>query len=563
MDQMLDLSIIDKLIDEELESVKLKKISLELAIWRFLTVAEDRVRCSYIDENMNFEEISFINFQMKFIYKFSIQKICRDMLKTNVKKINLKTNQLVYKEYSELISSSFNYVQKYNILSRLYDNYFDLSVNGNIVNCTYKQNAYLCEYSALELLGHGQSERDLFISAILSFYYLNKETSLKCFVFDKFESKVLLKNRSISYKFDSSFLNILNVAFGELKRKCVFNGNFIFKWGDSETTRKVIDAILTRCLSHLLIMWVAVKKYNFVGGFEDNLILQINKEMLVEEIALISNINNKNIIYEVINFLTYPINDPNADSALQPIFDFQGNLYLPCIHIIESNIERNIFTLYSRKETKEYDRGSKVFELSMIESIEKNLTNYNYKKNFEIRISKKTQEYDFILIDKINKFIMIVELRWMIQPADPREISRKINACREKLDKVKEKKEYMRNFKENFEKSLYLDNLDEYSIQGVIVIDGYGGEFSGDIDIPLTTMEIFNIALCSCKGLIEVYESIKSLKWLPRENEFFCKANEVVEIGHYTFNISGLSIINRNTNSYIKSLKLFFEKFEI
>ena len=70
------------------------------------------------------------------------------------------------------------------------------------------------------------------------------------------------------------------------------------------------------------------------------------------------------------------------------------------------------------------------------------------------------------------------------------------------------------------------------------------------------------MALSYCCDLKEVFNSIKSLGWLPKENEFFSRGEDIFEIGGYEFHIPGIRIINRDTNSYKNTLKSFFENFK-
>lgn len=562
---MLDLDKIDELIDEEIDGVKLSKICIELSIWRYLTVAEDLTKISYIHEDCNFENIFFINYKMKFVYKFAIQKICREMLNIQTIKVNNKTDSKSYKEYSNLIRVCFGYVGKYNMLSNLYEEsiYLNEKIDNNY-SYEYNRSEYLCEYSALELLSHGKSIRDIFITIILSLYSVRKDTQFKSVVFEAYRERVTLRKRKVTYDFFDFDVYNFDSLFGKLSREGIFECDFNYKWGGTDFTRGVINSILFRCLFHVVMIWVAMRKYNFIGGFEDCLVLKINKNILIENIKFISGFENTDSITEILNFLVYPVEDVNADFALQPIFLFNDNFYLPCFHILESNMERNIISLYARKEKKRFDKESKVFEYHMVESIEKNIINkYRYEKNFKIRVLKKDQEYDFIIIDQDNKVIVIVELRWMIQPADPREISRRISACREKVDKVKEKKKFFLNGIEFFEERLDIKGLDEYELHGLIVLDGYGGEYSGNESIPITTLEVFNLSLANCKNLRLVYQSLKSLEWLPQENVFFESDRMNLDLNEYSFSIPGLRIIDRDTDKYVEYLNDFFRNYEL
>lgn len=252
----------------------------------------------------------------------------------------------------------------------------------------------------------------------------------------------------------------------------------------------------------------------------------------------------------------------NSDAALQPLFLHGENYFIPCFHIIESNIERNLTILFARNGAKEFNKQSHIFEKKMISQIEEKLDNKIYRKNYKIRINKKDQEFDFLFIDNINKKLLIIELRWMIQPADPREVINKMNACKEKINKVKEKKEFIKNNIFEFSKDLNIPLLQEYSIDGIIVIDGYSGLFTENLMIPLVPFEIFNIALKNTKDFNHLYNSLSSLDWLPKENKHFNLRFYNLKNKDNIFKVPGLEILEELPLNYIRLLDSFFKNFK-
>lgn len=563
---MFDLNKIDKNFDEDYENIKLTFTSRELAIWRFLTVVEDFTRIMYM--NIGTSDPVSLSIQLddiKYVYKFAINRIYRQFKSFPNTNLKLTTDKKSYLEYFDLVKKTLDYKRSVHLMSMLHSEIFTIkSKTNNHYHIHYKGD-YHPNYNMLELMGINKPETDNFIKILITFYFNHSLIFLIEDMVNILSSNVHIKKRKIEYNFNIELFNEIIKLTGPLKRSSLNTEEFNYNWGDSELTLKLINSLIFRCLYHLLCIRVANIKYNFIGGFENSLVLVIKKTTLIHDLSLISNIKDTNKIKNFLEFLEFPHKLEkalNSDAALQPLFLHRESYFIPCFHIIESNIERNLMTLFARNIPKEFDKQSHIFEKKMVNQIEDLLENKFYKKNYKIRINKKDQEFDFILIDIINKKILIIELRWMIQPADPREVINKRNACKEKIKKIKDKKEF---FKENiFElsKNLKIPLLHEYSIDGIIVIDGYSGLFTEDLLIPLVPIEIFKIALKNTKDFNHLYKSLCSLEWLPRKSEHFRLSSYELNNKDNIFQVPGLEILDNSSINYTKLLNIFFQNYQ-
>ncbi|WAU73700.1 hypothetical protein [Acinetobacter sp. TR11] len=451
---MFDLNKFDKNFDEAYESLNLTLTSRELAIWRLLTVAEDFTRIMYMSIGINDPVVFSIKLdEMKYIYKFSINKIYKDFKSFPSLNLKLSTDKKSYPEYFNFILKTIDYKKAVHLMSMLHTNTFSIqSTTNNNYYIKYK-NDYNISYNMLESIGINKPKTDDFISLLVNFYFRQDDNYFVNRISEILYENVFLKKRKIKYNFNKKlFKEIISVA-GHRERERLHLEVFHYSWGSSDLTAKLIDALIYRCLYHLISIRVANIKYNFIGGFEDSLVLVTEKNKLINDISLISDIKDIEKIKEFLEFLEFPKNldkSLSSDAALQPLFLHQKEYFIPCFHIIESNIERNLMTLFARNDSKNFDKQSNIFEKKMINQIEGNLINQIYKKNYKKRINKKDQEFDFLFIDEINKKILIIELRWMIQPADPREVINKRKACYEKVQKVKEKKNFYLKIYLNF-----------------------------------------------------------------------------------------------------------------
>lgn len=566
---MFDLAKIDQGFDEAYEAIKLSHTSRELAIWRLLTCTEDFTRLMYIYCPNDYLPAIFMRLDdIKYVYKFSVQKVYKSFKSYPSATLKLSVDKNSYPQYSGLVLKSVDYSKAVHLMAMLFSKTYNIaSQEDNNYYINYRDD-YNLNYNMLESVGLNKPKTDSFIQLLLLFYcegYFENSDAYTTPITSLLIDSISIKNRKVIYNFDKKIFRDLISLTGRYKRNTLEIESFNYSWGDSKLTLELIDALIYRCLYHLLCIHIANDKYQFIGGFENSLVLVIKKSQLIKDISSISNISDLDKIKIFLEFLEFPTDSEKgkkADAALQPLFLHQESYFIPCFHIIESNIERNLMTLFARNESELFNRQSKKFEEKMVSKIEEKLSGRLYKKNYKKRINKKDQEFDFLLIDEKNKKVVIIELRWMIQPADPREVIRRVEACMEKVEKIKQKKKFFSEHIAEFSRDLEIPLLHEYSVDGIVVIDGYSGCFTEDLTIPLVPMEIFNIALEKIKNFNTLYEVLCTLDWLPQKNIHFKLSSYTLDNKEGILHVPAIELLDGYASNYLKSIDSFFLKYE-
>ena len=188
----------------------------------------------------------------------------------------------------------------------LHTNTFSIqSTTNNNYYIKYK-NDYNISYNMLESIGINKPKTDDFISLLVNFYFRQDDNYFVNRISEILYENVFLKKRKIKYNFNKKlFKEIISVA-GHRERERLHLEVFHYSWGSSDLTAKLIDALIYRCLYHLISIRVANIKYNFIGGFEDSLVLVTEKNKLINDISLISDIKDIEKIKEFLEFLEFP-----------------------------------------------------------------------------------------------------------------------------------------------------------------------------------------------------------------------------------------------------------------
>jgi hypothetical protein len=192
---------------------------------------------------------------------------------------------------------------------------------------------------------------------------------------------------------------------------------------------------------------------------------------------------------------------------------------------LSSNYERNLLTLQARIDPKSFDKLSALFEQTMLSGLLPLVKKRwpSAKENLTIRDCKEFEEIDLLIPDPESKTLLVCELRWMLQPGDPREVHNRKKVCREKVAQLERKVKWIGVRKSIALQSLGLDADDasEWSCAGVVSVDAFGGVLSSNSELPLLPNNIFKQGLEKASSLREFVLWSQSLFWLPKEGEHF------------------------------------------
>jgi hypothetical protein len=232
------------------------------------------------------------------------------------------------------------------------------------------------------------------------------------------------------------------------------------------------------------------------------------------------------VIRKFIGYLTFGHGVQAPDPALQPIVSLgEGRIAIPCLLFLSSNYERNLLTLQARIDAPIFDRLSGLFEEAMVSGLLPLVKNRwpAAKGNVMVRDGNELEEIDLLVPEPETKTLLLCELRWMLQPGDPREVHNRKKVCREKVAQLERKMRWLSVRKSNALQLLGLsaENAAEWQLAGVVSVDAFGGVLSQNADIPVLPNNIFKRGLEKAFSLSGFVLWSKSLLWLPKEDEHF------------------------------------------
>ncbi|WP_331353087.1 hypothetical protein [Cellvibrio sp. UBA7671] len=550
-------SNIDALADKALDSIVAPHALLDISVWHLLTVAEDQVRMIFagwieIDEKAFFHIVDGFKYSLKHsithVYKKSIHE-----------KITLpqKTIPDAYKKAALLLAAS----EKYESISRLIASTYNQRGTFVKVNDGYKlENSEFVDirYSVLEGLGHG-ADPTPDITGVLH-YWLTNNSSLEeeRLIASSIYDSVRLSKGRVTYYYQGQVA--YEVSRRIPQRDKIIPDEFSFSWGKDYKTHALINSLLIRCFYHVLAIEIAARKFGIKGGAESSLLLIVTKQQLCADIQELADFADKEV-YEFINMLTYGRNTKTPDIALQPLFlSKSGFFMIPCYQVLNTNIQRNLLTLLAKINPNNFDSQSSLFEKDMTSKIENSLNEWKYKNlNKEFKFGEKKEEIDGFILDEINKTILLMELRWILQPGDAREVYNKIKSVLSKVDQLSRKIDFVKdNFSEIIVRS-FGDHIDisqpsEWKVKGVVLIQGYAGTSSPQEDIPIVTVDVFCKGIKQFKDLHAFYVWIKCLIWLPVEGEHF-DVEAIIEDNDFVQVSRTVAKVLVNQRQYTESLQ--------
>ena len=119
--------------------------------------------------------------------------------------------------------------------------------------------------------------------------------------------------------------------------------------------------------------------------------------------------------------------------------------------------------------------------------------------------------------------MLVGELRWMLQPGDPKEVQHRKKACWEKVTQLDRKVQWLQLRVCTALNALGIASpeTDEWKIEGVVVIKTFGGVLSTDAKFPIQTEHVFLQGMRHAPSLRYFADWSQSLSWLPREDVHF------------------------------------------
>jgi len=525
---------VEAAIDAEYQKLPLPHPDKYLATWYLLTVSEDYTRNLLVGmSRVGEKRIAYEIDRLKYSLKFGLERIYREIPADRAVTVPQRVVPMLYTRAAELLHGGKEFADGHQLCSAAHSGTVTIVATGTIVEVVVDEKAHDKGYAALELMGHGGAP--IIDHATLLYAWVREYRSPK--VVEWIASFTTSKQRLLRYHYDQELAIALAREMSQADP--LIPEHWHFRWGGRATTTVLLNALCVRCLYHLVAIHFGALKLGLRGGGESNILLVLTSEQLALDIESMSSIPLTEV-QSFISFLTYGSDTKTPDPALQPLIPL-GPLQLgvPCLHFLSSNRERNLLSLQARVDKRSFDESSRLFEQQMVADLARQVP-----KTWSVRCNSKPaghtgEELDLLIGDARSRTLLICELRWMLQPGDPREVKQRRNVCYEKVNQLERKVQWART---NLQKLLSrafdqpVDDTNDWRVEGIVVIENFGGARSQRRELPVMTTPMFEVGIKRFAELAEFAAWSQSLEWLPQEGVHF-------EISDNEYELAGMKLV--------------------
>jgi hypothetical protein len=499
--------------------------NLHLSNWYLLTVAEDwqRVLFASTEKELLDSRVEYYVDRMKYSLRHSLMRTKAECKDTTPAAIPVRVVPAIYVRARQLLLAGMDYSIGAQICSTVHSGAAQIFKEANgIFQVKIDERLLDKRYGALELMRQTGGEPTVSFSGLV-WAWMRVAELVPPPVYVIAES-VRLRGRLLRYEFDPDLAFQLVTYVPQPPH--LIPEDWEFPWGGRAETTLLINALSLRCMYHVLAVHFGAARLKLRGGGESNLCFCLSRNELLEDMAVISSLNSSHI-EAFISFLTYGQRTSAPDSALQPIVCLtQGIVAVTAIGFLASNQERNLLTLQARLDPPTFNRLSGSFEVQMTERLDARLRErWRFVvPNRTFQLGSNREELDLLIAEPETSTMVILELRWMLPPGDPREVQTKKQACHQKVEQLERKTAAARgHVGAVMERAFSLNVTDAASwrVFGIVVVAGFGGARSLNDGIAVMPDYVLEGVIGDAPSLRHLAEWSISLAWLPVEGREF------------------------------------------
>lgn len=306
--------------------------------------------------------------------------------------------------------------------------------------------------------------------------------------------------------------------------------------------RKVFEAIVALAGIRVTARQIAIARRCESLGYADSIYVPTCGELL-RRVVRYSGVSESKVqsIFDDLSYGNRGISSP--DPALQPLIKLNSEVYAIMPHLwICSAPERNLTVLLNRLPSEKGIYSKLVGEKETL--MRKRLTTCLSTKSFRLVDGRMPNlpDVDLAVINDSEKTCLLLELKWFIYPAEPREIIEKSEEIRKGISQVRE---LQNAFADNHQPLLKKLNIDSnYRIAGVVVSQNWIGHAKAQSDdIPVIQADHLISKLKETKDLGSVIEWLKARKYLPEEGKHFKVHRTTATIGKWNLKWYGIEAL--------------------
>ncbi|WP_431017876.1 hypothetical protein [Burkholderia gladioli] len=521
---MSALKQFESLVDAAFGAHPLPHPNGHVSNWYLLTVAEDsqRIMMASPDKQAPQWQVEYMLDRFKFSLRSCLARVRKEVRDWTATALPKKALPLLYVRTQTLLFSGVDYSLASQVCS---------SAHNGSVRVIERDGRYRIEivedyldkrYGMLEVMR--QSSKQPVVSfAILFWLWIRDEHACPGVVW-QIAGAARVRGRRIVYKYDPILACALARAMPQ--QPMLIPDEWTFPWGGRHETTLLLNSLSVRLLYHLIAVHYGAVTHGLKGGAEHDLCLILSWETWVSDLEEMSSLEPAKI-GAFVDQLTFGNQSRSPDQALQPFVPMgaQG-LGVGPLGWLSSNLERNLLSLQARVAVKEFNRQSGLFERQMTDSLVTTL-----RKRWQHCIANRTfampdgkEEIDILICEPETKTIAVLELRWMLPPADPREVQEKKDACWQKVQQVRRKAAAVAKAVDVVLHTAFgIDDIvvGTWTVGAVAVIEGFGGARSPDVNIPIVPEWLLEAGVKATPTLRRLLEWAVGLEWLPMEGRDF------------------------------------------
>jgi hypothetical protein len=492
-----------------------------IAIWYLLTVLEDNLRGLFVLSDDS--DASIVEFQIdrqKYSARFALDRIRNECVDIRHTTLPTRVVPKVYVKTGELLHAGVDFMGATQLCSAAHTGSVIFKENDESIDIVFDETQEDPRYAALELLGHMPPG---LIDHSANLYFWTRRKDLRPSVINSIAQSVRIVRQQVIYEYLPSFA--IALAQEMMQPPSLIPDGWRFPWGGRYETTLLINAMCVRCMYHWVAVHFGATFKGLPGGGEASLLYVTTKSQLILDLQKMCSLGEIPI-HSFVQYLSYGYAMKTPDPALQPIIAMSnGQIGIPCLLFLSSNYERNLLGLQTRIDSASFDAMSKLFENSMVQNLLQEISSRwpMAKGNVTIRMDSEFEEIDLLIADSDSRTLLVCELRWMLQPGDPREVHNRKKVCREKVDQLARKVQWLRPRVGAALSVLGIKDLnaEQWQIEGVVAIQTFGGTLSNEEKFPIMTARLLTQGLMNASSLKHFADWSQSLCWLPKEGLHF------------------------------------------
>jgi hypothetical protein len=524
------LGAVETALDANYQSHPLPHPNRTIATWYLLAVLEDNLRILFIcSDNSKASLIDHLLDAYKYSARFALDRIRRECLDTSKVALPTKVVPRVYVQTGELIQAGTDYMSATRLCSAAHAKTLGLIEGPETIGVEFDADDQDMRYSTVELLGHMPPD---FLDHTTRLYHWARNEEFRPEIIETIAQTTHISGGRVVYQFHG--YPAIKLAESMEQYPFLVPDLWRFVWGGRYETTLLLNALSIRCMYHWCAVHFGASFHGLKGLGQESLLFVTTAQQLATELREMCSLELP-VIRKFIGYLTLGQGVQAPDPALQPIVPLgEGRIAIPCLLFLSSNYERNLLTLQARRDAPIFDRLSGLFEEAMVSGLlpiaKKRWP--DAKENVTVRDGQEFEEIDLLVPDLKCKTLLVCELRWMLQPGDPREVLNRKKVCREKVEQLERKMQWLSVRKPIALQSLGLNGEDaaEWQYAGVVSVDAFGGVLSPNAELPVLPNKVFKQGLEKASSLREFVLWSKSLRWLPKEGVHFGIVTQTTEL---------------------------------